>query len=69
MLVFQEYLVLLSFRDFEIDTSLFTLRSGDQLSRVEPQVFDLIVYLAQQPERIVSAQELLAHLWTGKVVT
>jgi TolB-like protein/DNA-binding winged helix-turn-helix (wHTH) protein len=69
MLVFQEYLVLLSFRDFEIDTSLFTLRSGDQLSRVEPQVFDLIVYLAQQPERIVSAQELLAHLWAGKVVT
>ena len=61
--------MLLTFRNVEIDTGLFTLRVGKQLSHVEPQVFDLIVYLAQQRERIVSQQELFDTLWAGKVVT
>lgn len=61
--------MLLTFRDVEIDTSLFTLRVGNRVSHVEPQVFDLIVYLAQHRDRIVSQQELFDTLWTGKVVT
>ncbi|MES2047279.1 MAG: winged helix-turn-helix domain-containing protein [Pseudomonadota bacterium] len=61
--------MLLTFRDVEIDTSLFTLRVGKQVSHVEPQVFDLIVYLAQHRDRIVSQQELFETLWAGKVVT
>ncbi|MDO8178731.1 MAG: winged helix-turn-helix domain-containing protein [Undibacterium sp.] len=68
-ILFKEWLVLLTFRDVEIDTSLFTLRVGKQVSHVEPQVFDLIVYLAQHRDRIVSQQELLDTLWAGKVVT
>jgi DNA-binding winged helix-turn-helix (wHTH) protein/tetratricopeptide (TPR) repeat protein len=66
---FKEWLVLLAFRDIEIDTDLFTLRFDNQMRNVEPQVFDLIVYLAQHRDRIVSQQELFDILWAGKVVT
>lgn len=61
--------MLLTFRDYELDTALFTLRCGGQARQVEPLVFNLLVYLAQHRERIVTRQELLDKLWAGKVVT
>lgn len=61
--------MLLTFRDYELDTSLFALRCGGQARQVEPLVFNLLVYLAQHRDRIVTRQELLDALWSGKVVT
>jgi len=62
-------LVLLAFRDCQLDTRKGELRRGGELIQVEPQVFNLLVYLAQHRDRIISRQELLDYLWTGKVVT
>ena len=61
--------MLLTFRAFELDTSLFTLRCNGQVRPVEPMVFDLLVYLARHRDRIVTRQELFDALWAGKVVT
>jgi len=61
--------VLLTFRDCELDTRLFTLRCQGQPRQVEPQVFDLLAYLLQHRHRIVPRQELLDALWAGKVVS
>lgn len=61
--------MLLTFRDYELDTRLFALRCGGQACQVEPQVFNLLVYLAQHRDRIVTRQELLDALWAGKVVS
>ncbi len=36
---------------------------------VEPLVFDLLVYLIEHKDRVVSREELLDTLWKGKVVT
>lgn len=47
----------------------------DRISRgfvavtVRPQVMDVLVYLASQGGKIVHADDLLDHLWPGKVVT
>lgn len=65
----KEWPVLLTFRDCELDTRLFTLRRQGLLRQVEPQVFDLLAYLVQQRHRIVTRQELLDALWVGKVVS
>ncbi|WP_158616830.1 winged helix-turn-helix domain-containing protein [Acidovorax sp. FJL06] len=65
----KEWPVLLTFRDCELDTRLFTLRRQALPRQVEPQVFDLLVYLVQQRHRIVTRQELLDALWAGKVVS
>lgn len=61
--------MLLIFGDYALDTDLFELRRDGQVCPVEPQVFDLLVYLAQHRDRIISRQELLDELWAGKVVS
>ena len=61
--------MLLTFRDYELDTRLFALRCGGQVCQVEPLVFNLLTYLAQHRERIVTRQELMDTLWAGKVVS
>lgn len=61
--------MLLTFRNCELDTALFVLRCGGQVRQVEPLVFDLLVYLVRHRDRIVTRQELMDTLWTGKVVS
>ena len=33
---------------------------------VEPQVFDLLVYLVENRERVVSKDDLIASVWRGR---
>ena len=61
--------MLLVFRDCQLDTRKGELRRDGELVSIEPQVFNLLVYLAQHRDRIISRQELLDYLWTGKVVS
>jgi TolB-like protein len=57
------------FNQISIDTAQFRLCvSGNPLS-VEPQVFNLLVYLIENRNRVVTRDELLESLWEGKVVT
>lgn len=61
--------MLLTFRDYELDTRLFALRCGGQPRPVEPLVFNLLLHLARHRDRIVSREELMDALWAGKVVS
>src|SRR5688572_8552085 len=45
------------------------LRSGSTLLAIEPQVFDLLEFLIQNRERVVSRDDLLAAVWRGRVVS
>ena len=36
---------------------------------VEPQVFDLLVYLVQNRDRVVSKDDLIASVWGGRIVS
>ena len=56
------------FADCELDEHLYQLRRTGMLVPVEPKVFDVLVYLLQQRDRIVSKDELLDKLWPGQVV-
>ena len=57
------------FNQITLDTDQFRLcQSGDAIS-VEPQVFDLLTYLLENRDRVVTRDELLENLWKGKVVT
>jgi DNA-binding winged helix-turn-helix (wHTH) protein/pimeloyl-ACP methyl ester carboxylesterase len=57
------------FGDYQIDTDLFELRRGAEVIKVEPQVFDLLVYLISHRNRVVSQSELLDSIWSGKIVS
>ena len=59
----------LSFGDYELDTVNFELLCQGKPLSVEPQVFDLLAYIAQHRDRIISRQELLDNIWAGKIVS
>jgi TolB-like protein len=57
------------FSDFRLDTDRRELRRGSQPIAVEPQVFDLLVYLVENRERVVSKDDLFASVWGGRIVS
>jgi TolB-like protein len=52
-----------------LDTDRRELRCGTGPVAVEPQVFDLLVYLVQNRDRVVSKDDLLASVWGGRIVS
>jgi TolB-like protein/cytochrome c-type biogenesis protein CcmH/NrfG len=59
----------LSFDDYEIDVERRELRRATTAVHVEPQVFDLLVYLVQNCDRVVSKNDLIASVWGGRIVS
>src|SRR6476660_2679951 len=59
----------LSFGDYEIDVERRELRRAETPVHVEPQVFDLLVYLVQNRDRVVSKDDLIASVWGGRSVS
>lgn len=55
--------------DWLVEPERDRITRGTESSYLRPQVMELLVYLARHPKRVVSAEELLADLWAGKVVT
>ena len=45
------------------------LRRGTDAIAVEPQVFDLLVYLLENRDRVVSKDDLIASVWGGRIVS
>ena len=46
----------------------YELRSGDDVIRVEPQVFDVLTQLVSNHHRFVSKEELFDSVWGGRFV-
>ena len=57
------------FSDHRLDTERRELYRGSEPIALEPQVFDLLVYLLQNRERVVSKDDLFASVWGGRVVS
>jgi len=57
------------FANFEIDVARQELRRAGDLIPVEPQVFDLLVHLVRNRNRIVSREELIDAVWKGRVIS
>ena len=56
------------FDEFVLDTQRYELRSGDDLVRVEPQVFDVLTELVRNHHRFVTKEELFDSVWGGRFV-
>ena len=52
-----------------LDADLRELRRNGELVPMEPQVFDLLVYLLKNRDRVVSKDDLIAGVWGGRVVS
>jgi DNA-binding winged helix-turn-helix (wHTH) protein len=57
------------FGDHALDVERRELRRGAALIAVEPQVFDLLVYLLRNRDRVVSKDDLIEGVWHGRIVS
>jgi hypothetical protein len=58
-----------AFGPFTLDLSRFELRRGGELIPTQRKVFDLLRYLIEHRDRMVSPQELLDNVWSETAVT
>jgi len=61
--------LLFFFEDKVLDPNRRELRCKGGLVAVEPQVFDLIVFLIRNRDRVVSKDDLIAGVWDGRIVS
>ncbi len=61
--------LLYSFEDFVLDSDRRELRRGGGAVVLQPQVFDLLEYLIRQRDRVVSKDDLIAAVWSGRIVS
>lgn len=57
------------FGDFELDTALFELRQSGERISLEPQGFDLLLFLARNSHRTVTREEIYAEIWGDRIVS
>lgn len=57
------------FNNIELDTTNFQILVDSEEASVEPQVFNLIVFLIENKGKVVSRQQILDELWNGRVVS
>jgi hypothetical protein len=57
------------FGDYELDIERRELLRGSHMIPIGPQVFDLLAYLVENRERVVSKEELLDTVWGGRIVS
>ena len=57
------------FGDCELDPARRELRVRGATQELEPKTFDLLAYLLERRDRVVSHDELLDALWPGVIVT
>ena len=57
------------FGSYELDTQRCELRCTGQQVAIEPRVFDVLVYLLQHRDRVVTKEELLEQCWADTFVS
>ncbi len=61
--------MIFSFGDCEIDIARREFKRASATVHVEPQVFDLLVHLVQNRDRVVTKDDLIAAVWGGRIVS
>ena len=57
------------FEAYALDPGTRELRRGSDLVPIEPQVFDLLVFLIENRDRVVSKDDLIEAVWQGRIVS
>jgi len=61
--------VVYAFGDYRVDTARFEISHGNRLLPVEPQVLGLLIMLIENRDHVVTREDLLDKIWSGRVVS
>lgn len=61
--------MVLAFGRYRLDIERRELRCGAELIGLEPKAFDLLAFLVQHRDRVVSKDDLLQAVWHGRIVS
>ena len=61
--------VVFAFGDHRLDIERRELRRSGKLVELEPKAFDLLVFLVQNRQRVVSKDDMLQAVWEGRIVS
>jgi TolB-like protein len=57
------------FENQSLDLDRRELRRGSELVALEPQVFDLLVYLVRNRDRLITKDDMITGVWGGRIVS
>jgi len=57
------------FENCSLDTDRRELHRAGESVAVEPQVFDLLIYLVENRDHVVSKDDMIASVWGGRIVS
>jgi TolB-like protein/DNA-binding winged helix-turn-helix (wHTH) protein len=57
------------FDKFDLCADRFELKRDGAVEHVEPLVFDLLHFFAARPCRVIGRDEIIAHVWQGRIVS
>jgi DNA-binding winged helix-turn-helix (wHTH) protein len=58
-----------AFAEYELDTGLYELRRAGRRCAIEPQVFDVLLFLLRHRDRVVTRNDLLDGVWGDRFVS
>jgi pimeloyl-ACP methyl ester carboxylesterase len=61
--------VIYAFGTYRIDTSRFEIARGARVLPAEPQVLELLIFLIDNRDHVVSRDDLLESIWKGRMVS
>jgi DNA-binding winged helix-turn-helix (wHTH) protein/pimeloyl-ACP methyl ester carboxylesterase len=61
--------VIYAFDDCELDLRRYELRRAGRVRRIEPQVFDVLLLLVRERDRVVTKEEILDTVWGDRFVS
>jgi class 3 adenylate cyclase len=63
------YRLVLAFGDHRLDIARRELRRGAELIYLPPKAFDLLAFLVQNCDRVVSKDDLVREVWGGRIIS
>lgn len=61
--------MIFQFENFVLDADRQELSQGDEPVSVQPQVFDLLKYIIENRDHVVTRDDLIEHVWNGRIVS